>query len=127
MNLSIILGNLTKDVEKTTTPNGISVARFTVAVQRKFKNASGEKETDFIPVVCFRDLADLCAKYLLKGKKVAVTGAIQVRNYEAKDGTKRYTTEILADNVEFLSPTEKEPKKTIDDLPPIEDDDDLPF
>lgn len=99
MNKAMIIGNLTKEPESRTTQSGISVTTFTVAVQRRFKT----DETDFFPVVTWRGLADNCAKYLVKGQKVAVAGQIQTRNYEDKDGQKRYITEIIADDVEFLS------------------------
>lgn len=101
MNKSIIIGNLSRDPELKTTASGISVCTFSVAVNRNFGE---KKEVDFIPVVTWRGLADNCAKFLSKGKKVGVSGRIQVRNYEAGDGTKRYVTEIVADDVEFLSP-----------------------
>lgn len=99
MNKAIIIGNLTKDPEKKVTSDGVSVANFTVAVSR-----SGNREkADFLPVVTWRKLADNCAKYLAKGRKVAVIGEIQTRSYTANDGSKRYVTEINADEVEFLS------------------------
>ena len=98
-----LLGNLTKDPESQTTSSGITVCRFTLAVQRKFSNANGEKETDFINIVAWRTLAENWIKYLSKGKKVAVVGAIQTRNYQANDGTTKYITEIVAEEVEFLS------------------------
>ena len=99
MNKAIIIGNLTKDPEKKVTPNGVSVTSFTVAVSRR-----GNKEVaDFLPVVTWRALADNCAKYLAKGRKVAVIGEIQTRNYTTNDGSKRYVTEIIANEVEFIS------------------------
>lgn len=136
MNKVILIGNTTKDIEINTTSNGIAVARFTVAVQRKFANADGEKETDFINCVVWRTLAENCAKYLKKGSKCAVVGELQTRSYEAEDGTKRYVTEVVASEVEFLST-----KKAEDNAEPVTgtitvapeptqmivDDDDLPF
>lgn len=98
-----LIGNLTKDPESQTTSSGITVCRFTLAVQRKFSNANGEKETDFINIVAWRTLAENCIKYLKKGSKVAVVGSIQTRSYDAQDGTKHYVTEIIAEEVEFLS------------------------
>ena len=103
MNKAILIGNLTRDPETTTTSSGIAKCNFTVAVQRRFANAQGVREADFIPVVCWRQTAELCARYLSKGRKVAVEGSIQTRSYDAQDGTKRYVTEIVAENVEFLS------------------------
>lgn len=144
MNKALLVGNLTRDPELTTTPNGISVCRFTVAVQRRFANSDGEREADFINCVAWRGLADNVAKYVKKGKKVSVVGSIQTRNYEAQDGTKRYITEVIAEDVEFISPRgegeDGEPssrskfesdddssdKSKIAKFEPI-DDDDLPF
>ena len=102
MNKAILIGNLTRDPETMTTSSGITKCNFTVAVQRRFANAQGVREADFIPVVCWRQTAELCARYLSKGRKVAVEGSIQTRSYDAQDGTKRYVTEIIADNVEFV-------------------------
>lgn len=103
MNKAILTGNLTRDPEHSVTPNGVPVCRFTIAVQRRFADAQGNRQADFLPVIAWRQLADLCARYLAKGRKVAVTGEIQTRSYDAQDGTKRYVTEIIADEVEFLS------------------------
>jgi len=102
MNKAILIGNLTRDPETMTTSSGIMKCSFTVACQRRFANAQGVREADFIPVVCWRQTAELCSRYLSKGRKVAVEGSIQVRSYDAQDGTKRYVTEVIADNVEFL-------------------------
>lgn len=137
MNKAIILGNLTRDPELNTTNSGISVCRFTLAVSRRYSNAEGEREADFIPVVVWRGQADNCAKYLKKGSKACVVGNIQVRSYEAQDGTKRYATEVVAEEVEFVStgrgtsnedsdkPAKSSDKK-VADFKPV-DDEDLPF
>ncbi len=130
MNKAIIIGNLTKDPELTQTTNGISVCRFSVAVQRKFTNSEGERETDFLNVVAWRNLADNCHKYLKKGSKAAVVGSIQTRSYDAQDGSKRYVTEIVAEEVEFVGSRTNagEEKEEVSKLEPINDDgDDLPF
>ncbi len=104
MNKCILIGNLTKDPELRTLPSsGTAVANFTVAVSRRFANQQGEREVDFIPVVVWRAQAENCAKYLRKGSQVAVWGSIQTRSYEAQDKTRRYVTEIVADEVKFLS------------------------
>lgn len=100
MNKAMIIGNLTRDPEIRKTASDISVCSFTVAVARPFNR----DETDFIPVVVWRGLADNCGKYLSKGKKVAVAGRIQTRTYDDKDGNRRYVTEVIADDVEFLTP-----------------------
>ena len=102
MNKVILIGNLTKDPELTTTTSGISVCRFTLAVSRRFTNSEGERETDFINVVVWRNLADNCHKFLRKGSKAAVVGNIQTRSYDAQDGSKRYVTEVVAEEVEFV-------------------------
>jgi single-strand DNA-binding protein len=103
INRAILLGRLTKDPELRYTPNGVAVATFTLAIDRRTSNQQGERETDFIPVVAWRQLAELCAQYLKKGQQAAAEGRIQVRNYENKEGRKVYVTEIVADNVQFLS------------------------
>ena len=130
MNRIVVTGNLTRDPELTTTASGVDICRFTVAVQRRFKNTDGEREADFLPVVVWREQAKSCAKYLRKGSKAGVIGALQTRSWEAEDGTTRRATEIVADEVEFLTPkSEADPqpkKKTVSDLDPV-DDDDLPF
>ena len=102
MNTAIFIGNLTKDPVLRATAGGGAVCTFTVAVQRRFADANGERRADFLPVVCWRSLAESCGKHLYKGSKVCVAGAIQTRTYEAKDGTKRHVTEILANEVDFL-------------------------
>ena len=127
MNKTILIGNLSKDVELTTTPNGVSVARFTIAVQRRYTNEAGEREADFINCIAWRTTAENLHKYCKKGDKIAVVGAIQTRNYEAQDGTKRYITEVVADEIEFVNTKKSDTKDTTQpELTPI-DDDDLPF
>ena len=136
MNKVILIGRLTKDPEFTTTGSGISVCRFALAVERKFTNSDGEKEVDFLNIVAWRGLADNCNKYLRKGNKCGVVGSIQTRSYDAADGTKKYLTEIIAEEIEFLSSkTENENKpqtesqkrqEVMKDFTPI-DDSQLPF
>lgn len=137
MNKAILVGRLTKDPELTQTTTGISVCRFTVAVNRRFKNAAGETEADFLNCIAWRATAENLAQYQRKGAQIGVVGVIQTRSYDAQDGTKRYVTEIIADEVEFLSPKsedrgeptpppEKKPKTRVEDLEPVEDED-LPF
>ena len=131
-----LTGNLTKDPELTKTANGISVCKFSVAVQRKYANADGEKEVDFLNIVAWRGLADNCNKYLRKGNKCGIVGSIQTRSYNAADGTKKYLTEIIAEEIEFLSSkTENENKpqtesqkrqEVMNAFTPI-DDSQLPF
>ncbi len=132
MNKVILIGNLTKDPELTTTNSGVSVCRFTLAVSRRFANAEGERETDFINVVVWRVLADNCHKFLKKGSKTAVVGNLQTRSYDANDGTKRYITEVVAEEVEFISTkndsavTTRSEDDDVAKLEPITDDN-LPF
>ena len=103
MNRCVLIGNLTRDPELKTTTSGKSVCNFTIAVQRRFSNPSGEREADFVPIVVWNKPAENSAKYLRKGSQCCVAGALQVRSYEAKDGSRRYVTEIIADEVQFLS------------------------
>lgn len=103
MNKVYLIGNLTRDPEMRTTGSGIAVCNFSIAVNRRFKNSqTGQAETDFFNIVAWRQLAELCSKYLAKGRKVAVFGALQSRTYEAQDGSKRVAIDIVADEVEFL-------------------------
>lgn len=104
LNRIVIIGRLTRDPELKTTTNGTAVASFTLAVDRTYKNANNERETDFIPVVVWRQQAETCARYLSQGKMAAVEGRLQLRSYEDKEGHKRTAAEVVADNVRFLSP-----------------------
>ena len=106
MNKAILIGNLASDPETRTTQSGIAQCSFRLAVQRRFANQQGVREADFLQIVCWRQTAELCARYLSKGRKVAVEGSIQTRSYDAQDGTKRYVTEVVADEVEFLGSRE---------------------
>ncbi len=106
MNKCILIGYLASDPESRTTQSGIAQCSFRLAVQRRFKSANGEREADFIPIICWRQTAENCARYLSKGSRAAVEGSIQTRSYTAQDGTKRYVTEVIADAVEFLSTRE---------------------
>ena len=142
MNKVVLIGNLTKDPELTTTANGVNFCRFTIAVSRNFTTSDGEREADFLPIIAWRAQADNCYKYIKKGSKVAVVGSVQTRNYEANDGTRRYVTEIVADSVEFLTTRNSNSEagesgdadsvkpqtdgEVVDKFEPI-DDDNLPF
>lgn len=104
MNKVILIGNLVDDPKTSVTANGITKCTFRLATQRRYSNPqTGQREADFHSIVVWRQLAELCAKYLAKGRKCAVEGAIQYRSYDARDGGKRYVTEIVADSVEFLT------------------------
>jgi single-strand DNA-binding protein len=131
LNRIVLIGRLTKDPELRYTPNGKAVASFTLAVDRQFKNQQGEKEADFINIVVWGVQAEHCANYLSKGKLAAVDGRLQIRSFDGQDGQKRWITEVIADNVRFLSPKDSGgglgAAKTAfggGDLPP---DDDIPF
>ena len=102
MNKVILIGRLARDPEMRTTPSGVATTSFTIAVQRNYANAQGDREADFISCVAWRKQAENIAKYCTKGSQVAVDGRIQTRNYDAQDGTKRSVTEVIADNVSFL-------------------------
>jgi len=105
MNKVFITGNLTRDPELRSTRDGISVCSFTVAVNRRQRNAeAGQPEADFFRVTAWRQLGENCAKYLAKGRKVAVTGAVSVSTYTGNDGNFRASLDVTADDVEFLSP-----------------------
>ena len=101
------MGRITKDIELRATPNGVSVANFTVAIQRKFKDANGERQSDFINCVAFNKTADFVKSYFSKGDMISVDGRIQTRNYEDKDGKRVYVTEVVAEDVGFISKVEK--------------------
>jgi len=104
LNRVILIGRLTRDPEIRYTQSGIPVARIGLAVDRRRKNAQGEKETDFIDIEAWRQLAELCDSYLSKGKLIAVEGRLQISKYEAQDGSKRTAAKVVADDIRFLSP-----------------------
>ena len=133
MNRVEIIGNLVRDVELNKTNSGVSVAKVSVAVDRRYKDEEGNKITDFFNVVAWRGLAENIAKYCSKGSKVFIAGELQNRSWEKEDGSKAYTTEIVASECEFLdtkktgesTENKEEPKA---ELTPVEDNgDDLPF
>lgn len=102
MNKAILIGRLTRDPELRSTPAGRNVCQFSIAVNRTFTNANGDRETDFINCVVWDKQAENLVKYQKKGNQIAVDGRIQTRNYEDKDGKRVYVTEILANNISFL-------------------------
>ena len=133
MNKAILNGRLTKDPELKTTPSGISVCSFTLAVNRRFKNAEGGYDADFINCVAWRQQAEFITKYCSKGGMLGVVGNIQTRNYE-KDGQRVYVTEIMVEEVQALnSKSNSEQTQGSNDafnqIPnmPMPQDDDLPF
>lgn len=102
LNRVVLVGRLTKDPELRYTSSGVAVATFTLAVDRNYTNSQGEREADFIPIVTWRQLAELCANYLKKGRLTALEGRMQVRHYENQEGRRVYVTEVVADNVRFI-------------------------
>lgn len=131
LNRIIVMGRLTRDPELRRTNSGNAVTSFTVAVDRDFKSQSGEKETDFIDVVAWRNTAEFVSKYFSKGRMAVVEGRLQLRDWTDKDGNKRRTAEIVADSVYFGDSkrgggdaVQSEPQG---DFSEIEDDGDLPF
>ena len=105
MNKAILIGRLTRDPEVRYTQSGVAVCTFTLAVDRRFARRDandGQPTADFIPIVAWRKLAEICGNNLIKGRRISVEGRIQVRSYEAQDGSKRYVTEVVANDIEFM-------------------------
>ena len=132
MNKVILIGNLTRDPELTETPSGVPVCRFAIAVSRDYADSQGNRETDFFNITTWRGKAETCGKYLKKGNKVAVCGSLQNRSYEDKDGIKRTVTDVIASDVEFLTPKQPEEENVVSvkrERPQLEeiDDNQLPF
>lgn len=137
MNKVVLIGRLTKDPELKFTPGtGTAVATFTLAVDRRFKK-EGQQSADFIPVVVWGKVAENTSNYMKKGSQLSVAGRIETRSYEAKDGGKRYVTEVVAEEVKFLeSKNNGQAQQPQDgpldyfgggDMTPIEDGEDMPF
>lgn len=143
MNKIMLIGNLTRDPESATTQSGVGFTRFTIAVNRPFTNSAGERVADYFNVICWRELGERCAKYLFKGSKVGVSGMVQQRQYEDRDGIKRTAFDVVANEVEFLTPRANAQQQSgeapqtvaprVDargggiELTPVDDLEDLPF
>ena len=141
MNKVFLIGNLTRDPELTETPSGVPVCHFAIAVNRNYSSQDGERQTDFFNCTAWRGQAETIARFTKKGNKVAVTGSIQLRNYEDNQGVKRTAVDIIVQDVEFLTPKGSEafddvepaprsssaPAKRKPVLSPIDDDGDSPF
>jgi single-strand DNA-binding protein len=141
MNKVFLIGNLTRDPELTETPSGVPVCRFSIAVNRNYASQDGERQTDFFNITAWRAMGETIARYTKKGNKVAVVGSIQMRNYEDNQGVKRTAVDIIAQDVEFLTP--KASGDSFDDvndtapraaapkrkpvLQAMDDDSDIPF
>jgi single-strand DNA-binding protein len=134
MNKIFIIGNLVRDPELRTTQSGIPVCTFTVAVNRRKQGAeAGQQEADFFRVTTWRQMAENCNRYLAKGRKVGVVGNLTLESYTGNDGMQRYSLEVMADEVEFLTPRSEQggytPQRTVDaqaGFVPV-DDEPLPF
>lgn len=107
MNRVILMGRLTRDPDVRYTNNQKVVCQFTVAVDRPFTNQQGQREADFIPVVVWGRTAELCGNSLAKGHRILVEGRMQVRSYDAKDGSRRWITEVIGDRIEFIERKEE--------------------
>lgn len=107
MNIAVLQGRLTKDVEVRYTDTGKVVANFTLAVNRPFADKDGQREADFIPIVLWNKTAEVAGNNVHKGDRLAVIGRIQVRSYTDKNGVKRYVTEVVGDKIEFIEPKQK--------------------
>ncbi len=146
INRVVLMGRLTADPELRQTPNGISVASFSVAINRNYSSKSGERQTDFINIVAWRQTAEFVSRYFHKGNMIALDGSIQTRNYTDKNGNKRTAFEVVAENVSFCeskasqnaAPQEAMPSPasapavsyssgSVDDFAELDTDDDLPF
>jgi single-strand DNA-binding protein len=101
MNKVFLIGRLTKDPDTKNTANGTTVTKFTLAVDRRFKDANGQRQTDFISCLAWRQTATFISSYFHKGSKIAITGSIQTRNYDDNDGKRVYVTEVVVDEAEF--------------------------
>ncbi len=138
LNKAILIGNLGKDPEVRYTPSGVGVANFNIATSETWTNKDGEKETrtEWHRIVAFGKLAEICGEYLSKGRQVYIEGRIQTRDWEDKDGIKRYTTEIVANQMLMLGARDaadasRSPAAPASDFPgapgPGPEDDDIPF
>ena len=132
MNKAILVGRLTRDPELKSTANGTNVCSFSVAVNRRYKNAEGNYDADFINCTAWRQTAEFVSKYFTKGRMIGVVGSIQTRNYDDKDGKKVYVTEVAVDEVHFVESkgdnnNNTAPVADVNDFAPIDDTDELPF
>jgi single-strand DNA-binding protein len=139
MNKVFLIGNLTRDPELTETNSGTSLCRFSIAVNRNYSGSDGERKTDFFNIVAWRSLGENVSRYAKKGNKVAVTGSIELRNYEDNQGVKRTAVDIVAQDVEFLTPkgnggdysspdpTPAPQERKRASLQAFDDDSDIPF
>lgn len=124
LNKILLLGRLVADPELRYTATGKAVAQFTLAVDRPFAGQDGKKEADFIPVILWGKTAEAAANYSFKGQRLLVEGRLQIRSYEAKDGSKRWATEVIGNSIEFI---EKKESSGFDAMGTQVLDEELPF
>ena len=127
LNKIILIGRLVADPQLRYTQSGIAVTNFTLAVDRPFVSQDGQREADFIDIVTWRKLAEVCANHLNKGRLVAVEGRLQIRSYDDQNGIRRKASEIVADNVRFLDRAQDSGSYESADGPPEPEFDDIPF
>ena len=127
LNKVILIGRLVADPQLRYTQSGIAVTNFTLAVDRPFTSQGGDREADFIDIVTWRKLAEVCANHLSKGRLVAVEGRLQIRSYDDQNGVRRKASEIVADNVRFLDRAQDMGSAESADGPPEPEFDDIPF
>lgn len=129
MNQVIIIGRLTKSPEVKTTQSGVAVCAFTVAVDRKFKDAQGNRQADFLSCVAWRQSAELLGRYFQKGSRIGIVGNLQSRSYDDQNGKKVYVTEILVDQIEFIDKAGEHQAAPApsEQYPTMDDDTTLPF
>lgn len=131
INKVFLIGNLCADPELKETPSGVSVCRFKLAVSRSYTNENGQRDVDFFSVTAWRGLGETIAKYCKKGHKISLIGSIQLRSYEDNEGVKRTAVDVIASEVEFLTPKssneEQEAPSKKPTLVECDDDSDIPF
>ena len=140
MNKVFLIGNLTRDPEFRETPSGVPMCRFTIAVNRNYKNADGERQTDFFNCTAWRVTAETISRYTKKGNKVAVTGSIELRDYEDNQGARRTAVDVIVQDCEMLTPRDNSngfddvadaPRQSATKKKPMlqamDDDSDIPF
>ena len=133
MNKIFLIGRIANDVNLSETNSGVAVCRFSIAVNRRRASDDAEQQTDFFNVTAWRGLAETVARYCKKGNKIAVSGQIQIRQYEDREGAKKTSVDVVAEEVEFLSQKQNDEAKTAEEpkkkpaLQAFEDDSDLPF
>jgi single-strand DNA-binding protein len=139
MNKVFLIGNLTRDPESRETPSGVAMCRFSIAVNRNYRNTDGERQTDFFNCTAWRGQAETIARYTKKGNKVAITGSIELRDYEDNQGVKRTAVDIIVQDCELLTPKTTDSFDDVADEPrasapkkkptlqAMDDDSDIPF